>query len=70
MAPISKAHLLLDAQVAIANAEGGWELALIGTNLTDERYVTFDTNVSAGGGAYYGSLNRPRVIALQVRLKR
>jgi hypothetical protein len=32
--------------------------------------VVFATSISAGGGAYYGQYNRPRVIALQLKLKR
>jgi iron complex outermembrane receptor protein len=67
-APIAKAHTLLDGQIAIGDEARGWEVALIGTNLTDERYVTFDTAVTAGGQAYYGTLNRPRVVAVQLKL--
>jgi outer membrane receptor protein involved in Fe transport len=70
LAPIAKAHTLLDGQVAIADKARGWELALIGTNLGDKRFATFDTAVTAGAGAYYGTLNRPRVIALQLKVSR
>jgi outer membrane receptor protein involved in Fe transport len=68
LAPIAKAHTLLDGQIALADEGRGWEVALIGTNLTNERFATFDTAVTAGGGAYYGTLNRPRVIAVQLKL--
>jgi outer membrane receptor protein involved in Fe transport len=70
LAPVSKAHTFVDAQVALANGQSGWEVALIGTNLTDERYVTFTTGASASPDAYYGTLSRPRVIALQLKLSR
>lgn len=45
------------------------EVGVVGTNLTDEKYVTFATAISASNGAYAGSLNRGRVIALQITLK-
>jgi len=70
LAPISKAHTLLDAQIAVGDRARGWELAVIGTNLTDERYVVFSSNVPVGGEAFYGARNRPRIIALQLKLTR
>ena len=45
-------------------------MALLGTNLTNRRYVTFATSITAGDNACYGSFNRPQVVALQVTLKR
>lgn len=70
LSPKSKAHTLLDGQIALADAQGGWELAVIGTNLADKRYTTFASSVTAGGSAYWGTLNRPRVIALQLKFTR
>jgi outer membrane receptor protein involved in Fe transport len=70
LSPIAEAHWLLDAQVAIGSLKNGWEVSFIGTNLADERYVVFATNVSAGGSSYYGNLNRPRTVAVQLRLTR
>ena len=68
LAPISKERTLVDAQVGISDKAQGWEVSLLATNLTDKRFVNFTTAVSGGGGAYYGTLNRPRMIALQLKL--
>lgn len=74
-APKLSAHQLLDARIGVKDEQAGWEVALLGTNLTDEQYPVFATSISAGGTgignrAFYGSLNRPRVIAVQLTLRR
>lgn len=69
LAPFGAAHATLDARIGLRSADRGWEVALLGTNITDRRFVEFATSVTAGGGAYYGSFNRPRVIALQFTVK-
>jgi outer membrane receptor protein involved in Fe transport len=68
-APFGASHGIINARVGIRAPDKRWEVALLGTNLADRRYVEFATSVTAGGGAYYGSYNRPRVIALQLTLK-
>lgn len=70
LAPVAAAHTLLDARISLGSAGGGWELSLIGNNLTDERYVTFvtDAPLAPSGEAYYGTLNRPRTIAIQLKV--
>lgn len=73
-APQLDKHQLFDAKIGIRDQDSGWEFAVIGTNLTNERYAVFATSVSAGGTgignrAFYGAINRPRVIALQLTLK-
>lgn len=70
LAPASRASTLLDAQIAVGDKRDGWEIAVIGTNLTDRRFVTFSSALSASGGAYYGTLNRPRIVAVQLRIFR
>ena len=70
LAPVGVKHTLVGARLGLREERSGLEVAVLGTNLTDKRYITFDTAVTAGNGAYYGSFNRPRVIALQVTLKR
>ena len=66
------AFILLNARVALANANDTWEVALIGRNLTDETVVNFGGNTplagtltDGAGNSYYGFVNRPRNIALQ-----
>lgn len=68
-APFGAEHALVDATLGVRSNDGRWQVSLLGTNLFNKRYVDFATGVSAGGGAYYGSWNRPRVIALQLTLK-
>lgn len=69
LAPRSDAYQIVDATIGIAAADDAWRVALLGTNLTDETYNVFATSISAGGGAYYGSVNRQRVIGIQLTLK-
>lgn len=68
-APFGEAHGIVNARLGLRSLDKRWEVALLGTNLFDRRFVEFATSITAGGGAYYGSYNRPRVIALQVTLK-
>lgn len=70
LAPKSDAHTTIDAQISVGSAAPGWEIALIGANLTDERYLTFDSESPIDGDAFYGTRARPRTIALQLRLSR
>ena len=65
IAPKMEAHETLNSRLGLRFMDG-FEVAVIGTNLTNEKYVTFATGISASGGAYAGSVNRGRVIALQV----
>lgn len=67
-APFMAKHQTLNARAGL-RFDDEVELAIIGTNLTDEDYITFATGISASGGAYAGSLNRGRVIALQATFK-
>ncbi len=64
-APRMDAYQTINASIGLRFVNG-LEVSVIGTNLTDDDYVTFATGVSASGGAYVGSLNRGRVIAMQV----
>ena len=67
-APFMQAHQTVNARLGMRIGDN-LEIAAIGTNLTDETYVTFATGITASGGAYVGSVNRGRVIALQVTVK-
>ena len=70
LSPIARKHALLDGKIALRDAKGGWEIAVIGSNITDRRYVNFATALSVSGGAYYGTLNRPRIVAFQLSIFR
>lgn len=70
LAPQADEHTILDVQVAVGAPDRTWEVALIGNNLTDDRYVTFTSDAPLSDGGYYGTLNRPRTIGLQLRIAR
>lgn len=66
------AYAKLNVRLALGAVDGGWELALVGKNLTDETVATFgnqlpvSTTLTGGTGtAYYSFFDRPRSLALQ-----
>ena len=71
-APGSKqeAYAKLDARLAIASADGRWEVALVGRNLTDELYgVWYEPLVGAGPNTgYFATTARTRQVGLQLRV--
>ncbi len=69
LSPKSDAHTTLDVQVALGHEAAGWDVSLIGNNLTDARYATFASESFLDGDAFYGTRSRPRTIALQLRLR-
>jgi outer membrane receptor protein involved in Fe transport len=70
LAPVGEAYATVDARIGVRASDRQWELAVVGNNIGDRRVVDFATAITLGGGAYYGSFNRPRVIALQLTVKR
>ncbi|MBB3169113.1 TonB-dependent receptor [Simiduia aestuariiviva] len=66
------AYAKLNLRFAVGSADGDWEVALVGKNLTDEKVATFGNQLpvstaltSGTGTAYYSFFDRPRSIALQ-----
>ncbi|MGC4027877.1 MAG: TonB-dependent receptor [Steroidobacteraceae bacterium] len=64
----------LNARLALGPAAGGWEVALVGRNLTDETTVSYagDTPLASrlfGARSYYGFTDPPRGIALEGTLR-
>jgi iron complex outermembrane recepter protein len=57
----------VDLRVALADAEGIWEVALVGRNITDELTSHFSADLPASEGASLIYLDRPRTIALQAK---
>lgn len=56
----------LNASVRLYDEARGWELALIGRNLTNEYYMVTSTDKPAGGpGQIAAALQRPREVMLQ-----
>jgi iron complex outermembrane receptor protein len=62
-----RAYTLLNARVTWVNTEGDWEVALEGTNLTDEYYFVSRTDQFAGAGHTDGQPGRPREWAVTIR---
>lgn len=64
------AYAQINGRLALSDFEDGWELALVGKNLTDEEIVNYanDTplaNSIFGAVSHYGFISRPRSIAVQ-----
>lgn len=64
---------MVDLRLALASADGAWEVALLGKNLLDEEssfgfdFPFFGGQLLPAGSTTIGSLNRPRTLALQAR---
>lgn len=63
-------YVKVNARLALADIKSGWEVALIGKNLTDEDVISYsnDTplaNSSFGSINHYGFVERPRSVAVQ-----
>ena len=71
-APGSKqpSYAKLDARLAVGRADGRWEVALVGRNLTDELYaVWYEPLVAAGPNTgYFATTARTRQLGLQLRV--
>jgi len=65
---LEDAHTTVNARVALSSAEGNWEVALLGKNLTDETIRTFVGDASFLTGAQFTFMDAPRTVAIQVKL--
>ncbi|MEH6581568.1 MAG: TonB-dependent receptor [Halioglobus sp.] len=75
---VQDAYWKINARIALTPPDGRWEVALIGKNLTDETTYSTGTSVPFGSsnsptwnipdfeGTYYGVVDRPRSVALQL----
>ncbi len=66
---IQDAYAKLDARVAVGSADGRWEVALVGRNLTDEIYSVWYEPLPGGGpnSGWFATTARTRQIGLQLR---
>lgn len=71
-----ESYTKVNARVSIGGADGMWDVALVGKNLTDEEVVSFgnttplSTTLTQGAGAaYYGFYDRPSSVAIQGTLR-
>jgi outer membrane receptor protein involved in Fe transport len=58
----------IDARLAVGGTTGGWELALIGRNLNDELTSHWIANTPGGGLSKFAQTDRPRELAIQLRI--
>ena len=65
---VQGSYYKVDARAALRNDKQGWEVALVGKNLNDERTFHFGSNVPLSTGSYYKQSDIGRTIALQARL--
>jgi len=59
----------VDARIALAQADGAWDVAIIGRNLTDRLTASYRQVVPSSPGAIGALAEAPRSIGLQVRFK-
>ena len=59
----------LNFRLALATPDQGWEVALIGKNISDEKTASFGNDVPILNGAFFKFLDRPRTVAVQGTLR-
>lgn len=57
---------LLDARITLSPARGGWQVAVIGKNLTNELYSTYGTEAPSNPLVRLRNTERPRQIAVEL----
>jgi hypothetical protein len=67
---VQKSFAKVNARLELGNAEGRWQLALIGRNLTDETTLSYagDTPLAQrlfGARSYYGFVDPPMSVAIE-----
>lgn len=65
---LEDANTTLNARVALGNADGSWELALVGKNLTDEEIRSWSNDPLLLSGSYFSYYEPPRTVAVQFML--
>jgi outer membrane receptor protein involved in Fe transport len=64
-------YVEVNMRLAVADVKSGWEVAIIGKNLTDEDVISYSNDVplansSFGSIGHYAFIERPRSVAVQV----
>lgn len=65
---IQDSYSKINVRVGLANFAQGWEIAIVGRNLTDEFTTSQANDLPQGAGSYFAFLERPRTVAIQFRL--
>ncbi len=63
-------YVKVNARLALADLKSGWEVALVGKNLTDEDVISYSNDTplaksSFGSTGHYAFIERPRSVAVQ-----
>lgn len=66
--PVSPGYAYLNARLAVKSVDG-WEIALIGRNLTDKTVIDYSTPIPFVTNGSYAIYNRPRTVSLQLTLR-
>ncbi len=66
---VQKGYAKADLRVGFGPADGRWELAAIGKNLTDKQTASFRSGVTASPGSVIAFPERGRSVALQFTIK-
>lgn len=67
---VQKGYAKADLRVGFGPADGRWEVAAIGKNLTDKQTASFRSGVTASSGSVIAFAERGRSVALQFTIKR
>jgi iron complex outermembrane receptor protein len=67
---IQDGYVRINMRLSLADIDAGWELALVGKNLTDEAVISYSNDVplansSFGSIGHYAFIERPRSVAVQ-----
>tara|TARA_R110001592_G_scaffold50620_10_gene156518 strand:+ start:24204 stop:26576 length:2373 start_codon:yes stop_codon:yes gene_type:complete len=68
---IQDGYVRVNMRVALSDIESGWEVAVVGKNVTDEDVISYSNDVplansSFGSIGHYAFVERPRSVAVQV----
>ena len=71
---VQDAYIEYNARLALSNVAQGWEVALVGKNLTDEEIRTYQNDTPLANSifeapSYYAFLKRPRSVALSLNYR-
>ncbi len=64
---LQDSYTKLNARLAIGSADGQWELAVVGKNLTDEETYGGSADVPLVKGGYVAYIDAPRTVAVQAQ---
>lgn len=62
-------YFILNARAGVGSQNGKWELAVVGTNLTDERIFNFAGNLPFFPGAFFANTKMPRLVSLEANFR-